>query len=163
MAEHRPIAAVLTCSDARVSPARTFDLPAGSLFVIRVAGNTATEEAVASLSYAVEHLGVPTVVVLGHSHCGAVTAAMSGSADPSIEAVLAPIRPPVAAARCTDVDCAVAANVRSTVTAITNGDSPLGTAVRAGRVAVHGAVLDLADQTIDPLPPTDQPPRRHAT
>lgn len=151
------MAAVLTCSDARVSPARSFDLPAGSLFVVRVAGNTATEQAVASLSYAVEHLDVPTIVVLGHSHCGAVDAAMSEDVDASLEPLLRPIRPPVAAARCADLGCAVAANVRSTVAAIGHGDGPLGVAVRAGRVAVHGAVLDLVDQTVNPLPPPEQP------
>ncbi len=153
------MAAVLTCSDARVSPARAFGLPDGSLFVVRVAGNTATPEAIASLSFAVDNLDVPTIDVLGHSHCGAVTAAISGADDdPVIESLLSPIRPPVSAERCDDLACAVGANVRSTVADIVDSGGPIGDAVRSGHLAVHGAVLDLADQTITPLPLTPNRP-----
>lgn len=149
---HRPVAAVLTCADARVSPARLFDLPPGSLFVVRVAGNIATPEAVASLTYAVEHLDVDTVVVLGHTHCGAVTAALGGDEQPALAPLVDPIRPTVAEASCVDLTCAVPANVVATVHALGAGDGPLARAVRDGRVHVHGAVLDLTDQSITVLP-----------
>ncbi len=78
---HAPRAAVLACSDARVPPSVVFDQPAGSLFVVRVAGNVATPSAIASLDYAVAELGVGLVVVLGHTGCGAVTAALAGDCD----------------------------------------------------------------------------------
>jgi carbonic anhydrase len=84
VAPHQPEVAVLTCADARVSPARMFDLPPGALFVVRVAGASATVEAIASLTYAVEQLAVTTVVVLGHTHCGAVTAALDSNPDPAL-------------------------------------------------------------------------------
>lgn len=156
--EHQPVAAVLACADARVSPARLFDLPPGSLFVVRVAGNIATPEAVASLTYAVEHLGVDTVVVLGHTHCGAVTAALGREEEPALALLVEPIRPGVAEAACVDLACAVPANVAATVASLATGDGPLARAVRAGRVHVHGAVLDLTDQSISTLPdPTPQP------
>lgn len=159
---HRPVAAVLTCADARVSPARLFDLPPGSLFVVRVAGNIATPEAVASLTYAVEHLGVDTVVVLGHTHCGAVTAALDTDESPELAPLVDPIRPGVAEASCVDLACAVPANVVATVTALGAGSGPLADAVREGRVHVHGAVLDLTDQSItavptEPTEPTTNP------
>lgn len=148
---HRPQVAVLTCADARVSPARLFDLPPGALFVVRVAGASATSEAVASLRYAVGELGVGTVVVLGHTHCGAVTAALDGGDDPSIEPLVSPIRPALGA-DCGDLECAVPAHVAATVAALGRDPGPLGEALRSGRAAVHGAVVDLADGSLTRLP-----------
>src|SRR5262249_2700837 len=69
-----PWAAVLTCADSRVGPEVIFDQGIGDLFVVRVAGNIASSDAVASLAYAVEHLGVTAIIVLGHEQCGAVKA-----------------------------------------------------------------------------------------
>lgn len=147
---HRPQAAVLACSDARVSPARLFDLPDGALFVVRVAGASATTEAVASLAYAVDHLGVETVLVLGHSHCGAVTAALDGVDDPAIEPLVAPIRPAMDG-HCHDVACAVPAHVAATVAALEADPGPLGAALRDGRAAVRGAVVDIVDGSLTHL------------
>lgn len=71
----KPFAVILTCSDSRVSPEIIFDEGIGDLFVIRNAGNIADEEDVlASVEYAVKHLGVHTVVVMGHERCGAMEA-----------------------------------------------------------------------------------------
>lgn len=147
---HRPLAAVLTCSDARVSPTRLFDLPEGALFVVRVAGATATAEAVASLTYAVEHLGVGTVVVLGHTHCGAVTAALDEVDDPVIASLVEPIRAHLGP--CEHLDCAVPAHVAATVAAIANHPGPLAAAIRSGRLTAHGAVVDIADGALIHLP-----------
>ena len=73
-AQH-PYAVVLTCSDSRVSPEIIFDEGIGDLFVIRNAGNLAEQEDVlASVEYAIEHLGIRTVVVMGHEQCGAIKA-----------------------------------------------------------------------------------------
>lgn len=69
-----PFAAVLGCADSRVPPELVFDQGIGDLFVVRVAGNIASDAAAESLAYAVEHLGVELVVILGHESCGAVTA-----------------------------------------------------------------------------------------
>ncbi|MFP4512738.1 MAG: carbonic anhydrase [Acidimicrobiales bacterium] len=154
--EHRPRAAVLTCSDARVSPARLFDLPDGSLFVVRVAGNTATPEAVASLTYAVEELGTDTIVVLGHSHCGAVTAAVDDRVDPALSCLVDPIRAALdTAPDCTDLPCAVERNVAATVAVLRDDPGPLGAAIGAGRATVHGAVLDLATSALFDVPDPD--------
>ncbi len=71
-----PLACILTCSDSRVSPEILFDLSLGDLFVCRVAGNVVSPEVAGSVEYAVEHLGVSLVVVMGHTSCGAVKAAV---------------------------------------------------------------------------------------
>ena len=72
-----PFAAILSCADSRVSATLVFDVASGNIFVVRVAGNVAGALAAGSLEFAVEVLGVPLVVVLGHSDCGAVKAGLS--------------------------------------------------------------------------------------
>lgn len=70
-----PIAAILGCADSRVPVELLFDAGFGDLFVVRNAGTMSTTAAIASLEYAVGHLAVPVIVVLGHAACGAVAAA----------------------------------------------------------------------------------------
>ena len=72
-----PFAVIVGCSDSRVSPELLFDEGLGDLFVIRQAGHVGDEDTVASVEYAVGHLHVPLVVVLGHESCGAVEAAVN--------------------------------------------------------------------------------------
>ena len=73
----QPYAAIITCSDSRVIPESIFGAGIGELFVIRVAGNVMDDHQLGSIQYAVEHLGIRLVVVLGHDHCGAVDAAIN--------------------------------------------------------------------------------------
>lgn len=73
-----PYAIILSCADSRVVPELAFDTGLGEIFVIRVAGNVANSSSIASIEYAVAHLGVNLIVVLGHESCGAVTAAIGG-------------------------------------------------------------------------------------
>ena len=81
-AGQHPFAVVLCCSDSRVAPEIIFDQKLGDLFVIRNAGNVVDKDVLGSIEYAVEHLGTPLVVVLGHSSCGAVTATCQGGELP---------------------------------------------------------------------------------
>jgi carbonic anhydrase len=74
----KPYAIILSCADSRVVPELAFDTGLGELFVIRVAGNVANTSSVASIEYAIAHLGTKLIVVLGHESCGAVTAAVGG-------------------------------------------------------------------------------------
>ena len=74
----RPFAIILGCSDSRVPTEILFDTGFGDLFVIRVAGNVANTASIASIEYAVAHLGTKLVVVMAHQSCGAVTAAIEG-------------------------------------------------------------------------------------
>src|SRR5438876_10670259 len=70
-----PFATIVSCSDSRVPPEIVFDQGLGDLFVVRVAGNVIDDHALGSIEYAVDHLGVRLIVVLGHQSCGAVKAA----------------------------------------------------------------------------------------
>jgi len=71
----KPYAIVVTCADSRLSPEILFDKGIGEVFVVRVAGNVVAPHELGSIEYAAEHLGAKLVVVLGHSKCGAVSAA----------------------------------------------------------------------------------------
>jgi len=80
--KQKPIAAILGCADSRVPTEILFDQGFGDVFVCRIAGNIASPEEIASLEYAVLELGVKVIMVLGHTSCGAVKAALSGKAFP---------------------------------------------------------------------------------
>jgi carbonic anhydrase len=89
-----PLAAVLGCADSRVPVELLFDSGFGDLFVVRNAGTMSTTAAIASLEYAVGHLDVPLIVVLGHEGCGAVSAALHPELllTPSLSQVVGQLR-----------------------------------------------------------------------
>ena len=87
-----PYAVVITCSDSRVIPEAIFTAGIGELFVIRVAGNVIGEHELGSIEYAVEHLDCKLIVVLGHTHCGAVGAAIKGVNDGHVASLTSEIR-----------------------------------------------------------------------
>ena len=87
-----PYAIVICCSDSRVIPEQIFSASVGDLFVIRVAGNVLDNHQLGSIEYAAAHLGCRLVVMLGHTHCGAVDAALSGHADGFISYITEDIR-----------------------------------------------------------------------
>ncbi|MGH9497809.1 MAG: carbonic anhydrase [Terriglobales bacterium] len=93
----QPKVVVLACSDSRVAPELLFDQSLGDLFVVRSAGNIADAIGVGSVEYAVEHLGSTVLVVLGHTKCGAVTAACSKEKmpTPNLQAIVDKIDPAV--------------------------------------------------------------------
>lgn len=155
--EHAPQAAILTCSDARVPPSVIFDQPAGSLFVVRVAGNTPTPAAIASLDYAVAELGVRLLVVLGHTNCGAVAAACGGDCGGYLEPLTSTICELVENGHCNDPEYLAERNVDSTIAALARSSSPTGEAIRSGAVAVEGAIYDLATDDVRPLPVSTNP------
>lgn len=95
-----PFAVIVTCSDSRVAPELIFDQGLGHLFVVRVAGNVMDPVGIGSVEYAVEHLNVPLVVVLGHEKCGAVKATVDGGkAEGSIGSIVNLIKPSLAKAK----------------------------------------------------------------
>ncbi len=147
-AGQRPFAAILGCADSRVSPEILFDQGLGHLFVVRVAGNIVDNAVLGSLEYAVAHLGVRLIVVLGHTDCGAVQAAVEGSAhEGAIARVVEAILPAVKLARSQPgppVDNAVRANVVRTVERLRSAEPVLAAAVNQGRLQIRGAIYDLA-------------------
>ena len=86
-AEHgqHPSAIVIACSDSRVIPEAIFSAGIGELFVIRVAGNVLDRHQLGSIEYAAAHLHCPLILVLGHTGCGAVGAALSGGGEGYIQ------------------------------------------------------------------------------
>ncbi len=82
-----PYAVIVSCSDSRVLPESIFGAGIGDLFVIRVAGNITDNIAIGSIEYALSHLNTPLVVVLGHTCCGAVNAAICGGAEGHIKSI----------------------------------------------------------------------------
>ena len=95
-----PYAVIVACSDSRVPPEIIFSCGLGELFVIRVAGNVIGEDELASISYAMNHLHAELVLVLGHTHCGAVGATLKGCD----EAELKPLVDKIAEAICDEKD-----------------------------------------------------------
>lgn len=87
-----PYAVIVTCSDSRVIPESIYSAGIGELFVIRVAGNVMDKHQIGSVEYAVEHLGSPLVVVMGHDHCGAVGAALNQNPSGYIKYITDEIR-----------------------------------------------------------------------
>ncbi len=148
--EHTPVAAILTCSDARVPPSVIFDQPSGSLYVVRVAGNTATPSAIASLDYAVSALGIKLIIVLGHTNCGAVGAACSGQCGGYLEAITKQICKLASVHDVPNIDQITEQNVHATIAGLTGAVSPTGSAIRGGEVRVEGAVYDLATDSVLP-------------
>jgi len=91
-----PFAAILSCSDSRVPTEIIFDQGLGDIFTIRNAGNVLDEHILGSIEYAVEHLGINLVVVMGHESCGAIEAAMSKHHDTkAIESLKKSIEPAI--------------------------------------------------------------------
>lgn len=98
--DQHPFAIIVGCADSRTAPEIIFDQDIGDLFVIRTAGNLVDDYGLGSIEYAVDHLGTRLIVVLGHSRCGAVTAALAGGSAPGhINSLVRDIQPAVAAAK----------------------------------------------------------------
>jgi carbonic anhydrase len=151
MGQH-PIAAVLSCADSRVPPEIVFDEGLGDLFVVREAGHVADDATLGSLEYAVHHLGVPLIVVLGHEKCGAVSATVEAMkahkrGEGHIARLVHDIRPAVTEAgpgdEATLVHRAVAANVDLVVRQLTASHPFLHEARKAAKVRIVGAVYDI--------------------
>lgn len=156
----KPIAAILTCSDSRVPPEMIFDQGIGCLFVVRVAGNVAQIDEVASVEYAVNHLGARLVIVLGHTSCGAVTAVVDDAiAAPNLEKLVKPISTAVAKVRIETpsldrarlLDASIHANVAQSIADILRLSPSIALAVTRGQVLVLGAIYDLESGTVQYL------------
>lgn len=147
-----PFASVLSCSDSRVPVEVVFDVGLGDVFVIRVAGAVANVDEIASIEYAADHLGTPLVVVLGHTHCGAVTAAAENAqVHGNIATLVKSIVPAVAAAREADpkatgddlVEAAIKANVWQAIADMFKSSPIVAGKVKDGKLQVVGALYDI--------------------
>ncbi len=144
-----PYAVIVTCSDSRVPAEHIFDAGIGELFVIRTAGNVIGEYELGSVEYGAEHLHAPLVLVLGHTQCGAVDAALNGGAHGFIAKITDEIRRHLPEG-CTAREAEVA-NVRHSIERIMESEM-MQRLVASGTVAVRGAIYDIATGTVALLP-----------
>jgi carbonic anhydrase len=148
-----PIVAVLSCSDSRVAPELVFDQGPGEVFVVRVAGNFVNPDGLASFEYAVHVLGVPLLMVLGHTNCGAVDAAIKVVKEHTelpghLPDLVKSIEPAVIAAHGRHPSDLLAAtieeNVRLNVKRLIDDTPILSDALAAKKIAISGGVYDIA-------------------
>ena len=151
-----PHAEILSCSDSRVPPEIVFDQGLGDLFIVRVAGNVATDSEIGSLEYGAEHLHVPLIVVLGHESCGAVTAAVQGGPpEGHIATLLNLIKPAVDKTRDMSGDHvanAVRMNVELVVKQLRSSTPILSELVAHGKLKIVGAVYSIQTGSVTWLP-----------
>lgn len=161
-AEQSPFAIVLGCSDARVPAEIIFDQGLGDLFVIRVAGNVVAPSQVGSVEFAAEQFGVPLVVVLGHTRCGAILATLDelrsgASHSRNVRSIVNRVRPSVETLLSTDlrndeerlVREAVRANVRASADHLRHGSALLEQLIEEGKMLVVGAEYSLETGEVD--------------
>lgn len=143
-----PFAAILGCADSRVPAEIVFDQGLGDLFVVRVAGNIAAQEAIGSLEFATAVLGAQAIMVLGHARCGAVSAAIKGDPLPGrIGIFVEEIKPAVERARKKTGNLeenAIIANVQYQVDRLIESSTILGSLIKEGKLKIVGGRYDLA-------------------
>jgi carbonic anhydrase len=142
--KQEPFAAVLACADSRVPVELVFDQTIGQIFVTRVAGNMVTPEIIASLEYGVAVLGVEVLLVLGHSGCGAVKAAMKADSVPGQISALYPYLRPAVEQSGGDFNKAIAANAKIQAGLLRTSSPVIRDAIKAGKLRVESGVYDLA-------------------
>jgi carbonic anhydrase len=158
-----PFAVILGCSDSRVPAELVFDQGLGDLFVIRVAGNIVAPSQVGSVEFAVERFGTRLVVVLGHSHCGAIDATLEALQAPAqarsrnIDSIVERIRPSVEELLSTQLrhDAqalarhAVRSNIRASVSHLRHGSRIIEQLIETEGLQVVGAEYDLESGLVD--------------
>ena len=155
-----PFAALFGCADSRLSAEIIFDVGLGDLFVVRNAGQVIGETILGSLEYAVEVLGVPIILVLGHDECGAIRATINdveGNMNANgqfIHKLVDQIRPTVLAANAQgmhEIDEVTELHVQDTINEMLTSSKLISDAVKAGKLAVVGANYKLTLGEIHPI------------
>jgi len=144
--DQHPFAAVLGCADSRVPPEVIFDQGIGDLFVVREAGNIVDDAVLASLEYAVSHLGVSLILVLGHERCGAIGAALHHDREGHLGVVVDALEEAVskaAKAPGDQHDLAVRLNVENVTRKLRESKPILAEQVKSGHLKVVGGYYDL--------------------
>jgi carbonic anhydrase len=140
-----PFAIIVGCSDSRVPPEVLFDQGIGDLFVVRTAGQVMDNVTIGSIEYAVEHLNVPLIVVLGHDACGAVKATIEGGIAPGhLGSLVEFIKPAVDEAKASGnesglLNSSIDINVRNIVAELSATKPILSSKVKEGKLKIVGA------------------------
>ena len=158
-----PYAVVVTCSDSRCGPEMIFDEGLGRIFVVRTAGNVLDSITLGSIEYALEHLGAPLVMVLGHESCGAVKATVGalsakpgegGEVPPNIMAIVNRILPAAKKAKAQLregedlVFKSTTENVRMVIASMLKNSSVIKEMKEKGSIKIVGAYYSIADGTV---------------
>lgn len=146
-----PFAAFLGCADSRVPIEVVFDQGFGDLFVTRVAGNVADPAIIGSLEFGTQVLGAKIVYVLGHTSCGAVSAAIKGGPVPGQISTLYQHLQPATKAAGGDLSRGVIANVRNQMEILSEASPVLVQLIKEGKLKVAGGVYDLASGRVSPV------------
>lgn len=158
LAGQHPHTIVVSCSDSRVPPEIVFDAGLGDIFTVRTAGEVVDSAALASIEYAVEHLGAKTIVVMGHEYCGAVKAALTTpkgktAGSPSLDALVAAIRPNIAGAHHSEADKSlrspVEANAKGIAAQLVRSSKIIHEAVAHHGVRIESAVYHLNSGSVE--------------
>ncbi|MDW3191335.1 MAG: carbonic anhydrase [Cytophagales bacterium] len=145
-----PWAIVLSCADSRVIPEAAFDTGVSDLFVCRVAGNVANTDTIASIEYAVAHLGTKLIVVMGHEACGAVGAALAGGDNGyNLNILLSQIGPAIAASPNAPVSEVVKTNARLNAEEMVKRSAIISGAVENGGLKIVSAYYNLDSGVVD--------------
>lgn len=149
----KPFAVIVACADSRVPPEIIFDQSLGNLFVVRVAGNIVDDFAIGSIEYGVSVLGANLVVVLGHSNCGAVNAALKGMKfDNHIQDVVNAIQPAVSATKGETGDLlekTTKANVKIVEEKLKSSKPLLAKLLEKGTLRISGAYYHLESGKVE--------------
>jgi carbonic anhydrase len=149
--QQHPFAAILSCMDSRVPPEVIFDQGIGNIFAVREAGNVISPNTLGSLEYAVNVKKVAVVVVLGHSNCGAVAAAVDGTdlkSYSNLEQLIAQIKPSTHNCKGNDYQCAEKNNIRLSIEKILKDSKTIADAVRKNEVKIIGAYYDVSNGVV---------------
>lgn len=148
-----PFAGLVSCADSRVAPELAFDQGPGELFVVRVAGNFVNDDGLASLEYGVKFLGVPLIMVLGHTNCGAVDAAIKvvkenislpGHLDDLIDSIKPAVQIALKSNPQDPLNAAIVENVRYNVKELSEATPIITDYIASGKLKVVGGIYDLA-------------------
>ena len=151
----KPFAVILSCSDSRVPVEIVFDVGLGDVFVIRTAGHVLSDEVMGSIEYAVQHLGVKLVMILGHENCGAIKSAVKSYKEKSFEklspymqSIMKHIYPAIDKIVCPCCetpleDLSVKANILYQVEDLLKKDNFIAEKVQTGEITVVGAKYEL--------------------
>ncbi|MEJ6589606.1 MAG: carbonic anhydrase family protein [Crocinitomicaceae bacterium] len=147
-----PYAVVLSCIDSRVPVELTFDQGIGDIFSARVAGNVVNEDVLGSIEYACGVAGSKAILVLGHTKCGAVTAACQGVELGNITALLSKIKPAINEVKertgAVDVEEVTKSNVRQSIIEIRSKSTMLSDLEKEGSIKIVGAVYHVEDGSV---------------
>ncbi len=158
-----PFAVILGCSDSRVPAEIVFDQSLGDLFVIRVAGNIVAPSGIGSVEFAVEQFGVPLVIVLGHSQCGAVIATLADLTQPvpgqssNVLSIVNRIRPSIGPLFATELrndpeqllDTAIRANIMASTNQLRHGSQLLEQLIQQDKLSIVGAEYSLETGVVE--------------